>query len=175
MSSAARRCTSHSQTTNTRQPSACRARWLRRSRARLRRSLSAHHARLVRGMVDRRHPMCLCQKHPWTKTTDRDRGRTMSGRPGRDTARSLKRRPAACRARLTASSGSVSRGPIEAMIRERKGVGRRSCSGSVAWRPADGAEFQAISHEERDFLGTLSSIAGCPIGGVVCWDNLVAC
>jgi hypothetical protein len=99
--------TSHSQISMTRHPIASNAVRFARSRRTLPRSFFAQKSRRVFGNEARGQALCLCQKQPWTNTTVRQRGRTMSGVPG--SPRSCRRnlRPAACKADRTSTSGAV--------------------------------------------------------------------
>jgi hypothetical protein len=74
---------SHSQITRTRQPARRSRSSFSVSRSTLRESFAAQNSLRVVGKVDFRHPLCWCQKQPWTKTTDLKRGKTMSGLPGK--------------------------------------------------------------------------------------------
>ena len=69
--------------------------------------LSAHAPTLNFGAARPSGQSWPCQKQPCTKITLRRFGSTMSGRPGRPWSRRAKRRPRACSARLTVSSGVV--------------------------------------------------------------------
>lgn len=105
--SAARLGSSCSQTWNGSQPSARSSASFRRSRSTVAASLSRHHSALFCGRVE-----CsgqLCQKQPSTNTAMRARVKTTSGRPGSVVVATRKRRPSACRARLSDNSGPVPR------------------------------------------------------------------
>lgn len=110
LSKSAMKCspqTSHSQISMTRHPIASNAVRFARSRRTLPRSFFAQKSCRVFGNEARGQSLCMCQKQPWTNTTVRQRGRTMSGVPG--SPRSCRRnlRPAACKADRTSTSGAV--------------------------------------------------------------------
>jgi hypothetical protein len=73
----------HSHATKTRHPAALSCLLTRLSRATLRSNFSRQKAVFVFGVVAILQPRCLCQKHPWTKTTAQWRGNAMSGLPGK--------------------------------------------------------------------------------------------
>jgi hypothetical protein len=106
----------HSHMTNGVQPAASNPSMLSRSRRRLRSSFGSQKLRFVAGRFDLAHP-CPCQKQPCTKMAMRKRGNTISGLPGKFRACRRKRKPARKSARLTCSSGDVSRPRIAAMFR----------------------------------------------------------
>lgn len=81
--SSSRSPTSHSQMIPTFQPRASSSLVFLRSRSCVARNLCLHAVAFVRGTEARRHPRCLCQKHPCTNTASRYLGSTMSGVPGR--------------------------------------------------------------------------------------------
>jgi hypothetical protein len=110
LSKSATKCrprTSHSQISMTRHPIASNAVRFARSRRTLPRSFFSQKSRRVFGNEARGQALCLCQKQPWTNTTVRQRGRTMSGVPG--SSRSCRRnlRPAECKTDRTNTSGAV--------------------------------------------------------------------
>lgn len=100
---------SHSHTTKTRQPSTSRDAFVRRSLATFASNLRVQASTLLFGVLVRRHPSWRCQKHPCTKTTARNRGRTMSGVPAKSRRCSRNRSPSACNPLRSRSSGLVSR------------------------------------------------------------------
>jgi hypothetical protein len=107
---------SHTRTTV--HPAAASAESCRRSRSKLAASLSAHHSRLVFGIVPcSEHP---CQKHPSTNTTTRARVKTMSGRVRGTPAIgccTLNRRPSRWSADRNANSAGVSRRGVACILR----------------------------------------------------------
>ena len=111
---------SHSQMTMTRQPRARSASSLLRSRATFRENFCVQYATRDLGIWANRHPMCWCQKQPWTNTADRNLGKTRSGQPGRSLRCSRKRKPIRWAMRRTASSGAVSRPRIPAISSLRR-------------------------------------------------------
>ena len=99
------------QRTTTFQPCFSSAHWLRRSRWRFFSIFSLHHAVLVFGKRKCLQPSCPCQKQPFTKTTARYFGRTMSGFPGNCLffgPLTVNRNPQRWRMERTKSSGRVS-------------------------------------------------------------------
>lgn len=79
-----------------------------------------------------------CQKQPFTKTSVRCLGNTMSGRPGKSRLCKRKRNPALCKARLTTNSGDVLRDFIAAIIRLRfSGLTMSAKLLMPAWRPQE--------------------------------------
>lgn len=119
-SHAAGRSASHSQTVTTFQPSRRSSRALRRSRSTLLRNFACQNAVRDLGAYAKRHPQWRCQKQPWTNTTVRYLGSTMSGRPGRSRQCRRNRYPARCSAERTSRSGSVSRSRIRDMFQLRR-------------------------------------------------------
>lgn len=109
----------HSHTTKTLQPSAISASIWRASREAFPVSFASQNSRRVPGILKRRHPVCLCQKHPWTNTTAFQRRNTMSGLPGNDRVCSRNRRPSSHIRRRTNSSGDVSFPRIFAIAADR--------------------------------------------------------
>lgn len=99
---------SHSQTTITFHPSFRSARECFRSRAALPLSFASHQVLRCVGVEQPRHPRCRCQKQPWTKTTVRYFGSTISGRPGSFLACRRNRYPIRCKRLRTTLSGVVS-------------------------------------------------------------------
>ena len=97
----------HSQTMSTRQPWRRRRRRCFRSFVTFRANFSAQNLRWVLWVDAILHPLCRCQKQPWTRTTALYLGRTMSGLPGREDTLSRKRYPAQCRRLRTLRSGPV--------------------------------------------------------------------
>src|SRR5689334_19773333 len=71
-------CVSHSQITIVLQSSLRSARWWSLSRAALPLSFFSHHSRRWVGVAQLLHPLCRCQKQPWTKMAVLYFGRTMS-------------------------------------------------------------------------------------------------
>lgn len=98
---------SHSQTTHTRHPRACKACTILVSRATLRPNFSSQNVMLLRGVVADLQPVCRCQKQPWTKIAVLYRGKTKSGVPGNPLACNRNRSPTLCRTRRKAISGEV--------------------------------------------------------------------
>ena len=72
------------------------------------------------------HFSCRCQKHPWTNITVLNRGRTISGLPGRSFRCNLKRYPFLCNIERIASSGFVLLPRIRDIISERLALVRIS-------------------------------------------------
>lgn len=89
------------------------------SRATLALNFRCQNSLRVPGLVAKRQPGCRCQKQPCTKITTLCLGRTRSGLPGIFRTWRRYRNPAACKARLTRSSGFVSLPPIADIIRDR--------------------------------------------------------
>lgn len=109
----------HSQTTATRQPMSWSLETARASRAAFAPIFVAHHSVRVLGRQKKRHPAWPCQKHPCTKMTAFQRGRTTSGRPKSSLACSRKRKPARCSQDLTTNSGLVFVPRMPDIIRDR--------------------------------------------------------
>ena len=137
----------HSHTVITRQPSALNAVVLRLSRVRLSAIFPSQNSVLVLARFDPWLQWCPCQKHPWTNTTVRCRGRTISGVPGNSRTWIRNRSPAACRNFRTASSGAVSLRPIRRISVER-------CVGVVIdlanGRDYEGTNDSRAQHEHGD-------------------------
>jgi hypothetical protein len=84
--------------------------------------------------------LCRCQKHPFTKTTVRNLGRTISGQPGSCLTWMRKRKPNRCNKDRTASSGFVSLERILDMFQLRLCFVRRSVT---AYRLATTAQSKS--------------------------------
>jgi hypothetical protein len=125
----------HSHTTPTRHPAARSSSRFRASRAAFLPSLSCQKSALFAGLVVKRHPACLCQKHPWTKTAARYFGKTISGLPGMSRTCSLNRKPIACSRFRKAFSGRVFAPRMPAIIRERVSLSTTSINSRLplAW------------------------------------------
>lgn len=113
------RRSTHSHTTKTRQPAACRATLSRRSRRTLASNLSCQNSRRVVGVLAYLQPGCRCQKQPCTKIAAPYFGRIRSGRPGRFRGCRRKRKPIRCNPLRTSSSGLVCSRRTEAIILDR--------------------------------------------------------
>lgn len=109
----------HSHSIATRQPARRSATRTALSRSTLAENLVRQNSGRVAGFVVKRQPVCRCQKQPCTKTTAPYFGSTRSGRPGMFFACSRYRKPRACNARRSSSSGAVSLPLIPAIIRDR--------------------------------------------------------
>lgn len=99
--------TSHSQTTNTRQPLASSCWLICSSRITFFENLASQNSVLDFGIVATLQPGWRCQKHPCTKTTVRCFGRTMSGFPGSFRPCRRKRNPCRWSALRRLTSGLV--------------------------------------------------------------------
>jgi hypothetical protein len=109
----------HSQIVATRHPrSASRSR-TRSSRFRFASSLAIQNCWRVAGVVAKRQPSWLCQKHPCTNMAARCFARTRSGRPGILLSCRRYLNPRACSAQRRDISGLVSLFLMPAIIRER--------------------------------------------------------
>jgi hypothetical protein len=124
---------SHSQMTNTRHFAALSAAILRASRSLLPSSFFVQNCTLDFGIRARAHPLCLCQKHPWTKITARRERKTKSGVPGRSRQCRRYLKPMPCTSLRTAISGLVSTERTNA-IRRLRSLGD-SVSAIVIFRP----------------------------------------
>ena len=109
--------TSHSQIVMTFQPNFFNTCRFSLSRSTFRENLFSQNSILVFGVVERLHPSCRCQKHPWIKITVLYFARTISGLPGSNPDGyslwltlpcSLNRYLSACRSFRTTTSGLVS-------------------------------------------------------------------
>jgi hypothetical protein len=98
---------SHSQIINGRQPDRRSFLTTCASRSRLPSNFRTQKAFLVLGTYANRHPRCLCQKHPCTKTAVRNLGSTISGMPGKSRLWIRKRKPRLCSSERTSNSGDV--------------------------------------------------------------------
>jgi hypothetical protein len=128
---------SHSHTIITRQPFAFRSSVDCVSRAMFRSNFSTQNSVLLFGVVAILHPLCRCQKHPWTKITVLYRVSTISGLPGRSLRCSLNRKPSACNARRSATSGEVFEERIRDMRFDRSDGLRKSIKVPSYRLPAD--------------------------------------
>jgi hypothetical protein len=97
----------------------------------------------VPGIDAFRHPGCRCQKHPWTSTTARSRGNTMSGVPGKSVRWSLNLKPSAWAALRTAISGVVSRERTRDIKYDRRAGVSRSMQKSSCPQPRVGHRTRA--------------------------------
>jgi hypothetical protein len=114
--------TPHSQTVTTCHPNRRSFISLAASRAMFTSIFFFQKARRVFGMRNFGQCSWPCQKQPWTKTTVRYFGSTMSGRPGRDRffgPFTVNRYPSRWSIERTASSGFVSRLRMRDITRER--------------------------------------------------------
>lgn len=111
---------SHSQTTQTRQPSALSRRRTSLSLLTFSSNFLFQNSTLDFGVRVLGHLGCRCQKQPWINTTVRHLGSVTSGLPGSSFLRSRKRYPSRWRMRRTAISGRVSAHFTNAMISERR-------------------------------------------------------
>lgn len=118
--------TSHSQATNTRHPSSSSRATTRSSLATFRSNFSCQKVVLDFGVVAMLHSGCRCQKHPWTKTIARCRGKTRSGFPGNFLLSRVNRSPRLCSSRRRVSSGDVFDERICAILWDRSSGDRKS-------------------------------------------------
>lgn len=100
---------SHSQITMTLHPSSRRRASLRSSRATVAWNLLSQYSSRVLGLEAYLQLGCRCQKHPCTNMTERYRGNTRSGQPGRSRRCMRNRYPSLWEIRRTTNSGLVSR------------------------------------------------------------------
>lgn len=124
--------TAHSQTTIGFQPRLSSSNMSRASLALLPLILASQNSLLLFGNRKRLHWSWPCQKQPFTKTTARCFGKTMSGRPGKSFLCSRKRNPALCSAFRTISSGDVLPDLMPAIIWLRFSGLTMSATGSIS-------------------------------------------
>lgn len=140
----------------TRHPIASRAMRFARSRRTLPRNFFIQKSRRVFGTEARTQPLCLCQKQPWTNTTVRHRGSTMSGVPG--SPRSCRRnlRPAECKTDRTSTSGAV-------FLPRTWRISRllRSDTGGSITRPDFGAGSLSLLSMRSSFIATTYTCNTC--------------
>lgn len=111
--------TRHSQTTITRQPRRRSSLRERSSRSTLRANFASQNSRRVSGVVAREHPLCRCQKQPFTKITVPYFRSTMSGVPGNALSHRRNRNPSPCSNDRMRFSGPVSLLRTRDILRER--------------------------------------------------------
>ena len=167
VASRTRGASSHSHTTNSRQPSSAYWRSRSASRATLRRNFAFQKRRWVLGVVAWAQPW-RCQKQPRTSTIARKRGRTTSGCPGSDFTWSRNRKPSRCSHERTNRSGPVSFDRIRPMIALRRSFETVSMARIIQQKPG----FRKIGQSPGGDVSTLRragpfrSVA-CPIESLV--------
>jgi hypothetical protein len=126
---------SHCHTTKTRHPET--SSWCRTvaSRSILRANFAFQNLARVLGLEALLHPGWRCQKHPCTKITERRRGKTRSGLPGRVWLCTLNLYPSECAILRTAISGIVSWARTRDIRKDRRvGVNRSIWQGPLQYR-----------------------------------------